>query len=235
MEINAWSRSLTPEKAEKMGVKFCSSPAEVARHCSAVSVHLALTPQTRTSLGKEFFEELKAGEIFINTCRAEVVEEKVLLEALERGVLVGTDVFHDEPSGKKGDFSNRIAQHPNLYGTHHIGASTEQSESATGAEVVRILSEFAQGEKLPNCLNQREAPKTSQSLQIRHEDRVGILAEVMKVLKDAEISIQEMENTVFVGAKAANARIVADKPLLRETVEAIAACPGVYSARLSRN
>lgn len=234
VNIVAWSRSLTPEKAAQLGVVFCPTPEEVARQSSVVSVHLALTGDTREMLGEQFFSHLEPGDIFINTCRAEVVEKAALKKALDRGVLVGTDVFHDEPAGKSDTFDDQIAQHKNLYGTHHIGASTTQSELDTGMEAARIVQAFGNGAPLPNCVNLRVPPTGSPSIVVRHEDRVGVLAGVFKRLKEAGISVQEMENSVFEGAKAAQARIVCDRCPDPEEIQAIETCDGVFAARLSK-
>lgn len=233
VEILAWSRSLTPEKAGKLGVTYCATPEAVARASSIVSVHVALSKDTRGMLGEKFFSCLEPGDIFINTCRAEVVDRDALKAALDRGVLVGTDVFHDEPAGKSEAYTDDIARHPNLYGSHHIGASTTQSELETGMEAVRIVESFVGGTPLPNCVNVRTAPSGCPSVVVRHEDRVGVLAGVFKTLKEAGISVQEMENTVFEGAQAASARIVCDKCPGEADIRALEACDGVFAARLS--
>ena len=233
VEILAWSRSLTPERAGEMGVTYCATPEAVARQSSVVSVHVALNSDTRGMLGEQFFNCMDPGDIFINTCRAEVVDRDALLAALNKGVLVGTDVFHDEPAGKQGEFDCEVAQHSNLYGSHHIGASTTQSELDTGMEAVRIVEAFSNGAPLPNCVNVRTTPKDSPSIVVRHEDRVGVLAGVFKTLKEAGISVQEMENTGFEGAKAASARIVCDKCPSAEQLTKLESCDGVFAARLS--
>lgn len=233
VDVLAWSRSLTPEKAGKMGVTYCATPEAVARASSIVSVHVALTKDTRGMLGEKFFACLEPGDIFINTCRAEVVDKDALKAALDRGVLMGTDVFHDEPAGKSESYQDDVAQHPNVYGSHHIGASTTQSELATGMEAARIVESFVAGTPLPNCVNVRTAPSGCPSVVVRHQDRVGVLAGVFKTLKEAGISVQEMENTVFEGAQAASARIVCDKCPSEADLAALEACDGVFAARLS--
>lgn len=234
VKIVCWSRSLTPERAAALGVEFATSPIEVARRSSVVSLHLALSKDTREMFGDEFFDQLQPGEILINTCRAEVVQREALKKALDRGVLVGTDVFHDEPAGKAGEFVDPIASHPNLYGTHHIGASTDQSELDTGLEALRIVTAFADGALLPNCVNLRTPPTGSATLFVRHEDKVGVLAGVFKSLKEGGISVQEMENTVFSGAQACSARIVCDRCPDPSVLSAVEACDGVFAARLSQ-
>ncbi len=234
VQVVAWSRSLTPQKAKELGVEACSDALEVARRSSIVSAHLALNDQTRGFFGEEFFAQLQPGEIFINTCRAEVADRQALKQALDRGVLVGTDVFHDEPAGKSGEFQDEIAGHSNLYGSHHVGASTDQSEFDTGMEALRICKAFASGAALPNCVNLRVTPQGCAAVFVRHEDRVGVLAGVFKTLKEAGISVQEMENTVFDGAKAASARIVCDRCPDDSVLSALEECSGVFAARLSK-
>ncbi|MGH3449328.1 MAG: hydroxyacid dehydrogenase, partial [Haloechinothrix sp.] len=69
-----------------------------------------------------------------------------------KGVRAGLDVLADEPGQGTGAIDSRLARHPNVYGTHHIGASTEQAQEAIGAEVVRMVAAFESGEVL-HCVN----------------------------------------------------------------------------------
>ena len=64
----------------------------------------------------------------------EFIEETLGEEGLKRGIRVGLDVFAAEPSGATGTFSDPIVALPNVYGTHHIGASTDQAQEAIAAE-----------------------------------------------------------------------------------------------------
>ncbi len=70
MPVIAWSRSLTDEKAEQLGVEKKNSPREVAEAADIVSVHLALTKETRGIIGAEFFNAMRPGSYFINTAQA---------------------------------------------------------------------------------------------------------------------------------------------------------------------
>lgn len=63
----------------------------------------------------------------------------------------GLDVFEKEPSGAEGAFEDAIVEHPNVYGTHHIGASTDEAEEAVGAEVVRIVAAYKEGRTIPTA------------------------------------------------------------------------------------
>src|SRR5262249_7292170 len=87
MPVVAWSRSLTPERAAQLGVRWAGSPPEVAAQSDVVSVHVALTGETRNLLGEAFFAALRPGASFINTARAEVVDEAALERAVrQRGL-----------------------------------------------------------------------------------------------------------------------------------------------------
>jgi len=212
MPVVAWSRSLTPERAEALGIKHRAKAAEVARDADIVSVHLALNKDTKGMLNASFFSGMREGAYFINTARGELVDQAALAAALkDRKLRVGLDVFANEPAGGTGPFSDAIGQDPSVYGTHHIGASTEQAQEAIAAETVRIIQTFKETGKVPNVVNLARRTPATHMLVVRHLDRPGVLAGILDALRTAEINVQEMENTVFEGAQAAVARINLDK------------------------
>jgi D-3-phosphoglycerate dehydrogenase / 2-oxoglutarate reductase len=222
MEVVAWSRSLTPEAAQAKGVTRLGSPAEVAARADVVSVHLALNPDTRGLLGADFFAALRPGALFVNTARAEVVDEAALLEAVRsRGLRVAVDVFAGEPAGGTGAVESPLFREKGIYGTHHVGASTDQAQEAIAEETVRIIVEYASTGRVPNCVNIARRTPATHLLVVRHLDRVGVLAHVFGRLKDAGINVQQTENVVFEGAQAAIARIHVDQEPSASTLEAI--------------
>ena len=208
MPVVAWSRSLSAEGAEALGIERRESPLEVAAAADIVSVHLALAPETRGLCDVGFFAAMKRGAYFINTARGEIVDEEALKAAVrEKDIRAGLDVFAQEPAGATGSFTSEIAQSPAVYGTHHIGASTEEAQEAIAAEAVRIVRMFQETGKVPNVVNlARKTPATC-ALVVRHLDRPGVLASVLDAISAAKINVQEMENVVFDGAEAAVARI----------------------------
>jgi D-3-phosphoglycerate dehydrogenase / 2-oxoglutarate reductase len=211
MPVVAWSRSLLPERAELLGVSRKDSPLEVAREADIVSVHVALKPETRGFIGAEFFNQMRDGAYFINTARGEIVDQAALREAMRtKKIRAGLDVFAEEPAGGTGEFADAIKDEPNLYGTHHIGASTDQAQEAIAAETVRIIREFKETGKVPNVVNLATRTPATHTLTVRHRDRPGVLAFVLDAIRAANINVQEMENVVFAGAEAAIARINLD-------------------------
>ncbi|HEX7297227.1 MAG TPA: 3-phosphoglycerate dehydrogenase family protein [Pyrinomonadaceae bacterium] len=211
MPVIAWSRSLTPERATDLGVEYKQTPLDVARSADVVSVHLALKPETKGLIAADFFNAMKEGSYFINTARGEVVDQNSLAQAMKaRGIRAGLDVFALEPTSGNGEFQDPIVNEAHLYGTHHIGASTDQAQEAIATETVRIVREFKQTGKVPNVVNLAQQSPATHRLVVRHLDRPGVLAGVLDAIKGEQINVQEMENIVFEGAAAAVARINLD-------------------------
>jgi D-3-phosphoglycerate dehydrogenase len=224
MEVTGWSRSLTPESAAELGIAYRQTIIEVAHDCDILSLHIALSPDTRGVINADIFEAMKPGSYLINTSRAEVVDQAALKQAVKtKGVRAGLDVFAGEPERAAGDFNDEIVTLPNVYGTHHIGASTDQAQEAIAAETVRIISAFKETGKVPNVVNLADRTPATQLLVVRHHDRPGVLAYVLNEIKAANINVQQMENIVFAGAEAAVARIELDGALEPATVDRIRA------------
>jgi D-3-phosphoglycerate dehydrogenase len=224
MNVVAWSRSLTDAKARALGVTRLGGPTEVAAAADVVSVHLALKPDTKGLLGADFFKAMKPGAFFINTARAELVDEIALLDAVRsKKVRVAVDVFAGEPAGGTGAVESALFKEPGVYGTHHIGASTEQAQEAIADESVRITKEYQATGRVPNCVNIAQRTPATHLLVVRHRDRVGVLAHVFGKLKDAGINVEQTENIVFEGAAAAIARIQVDQEPGAATLDAIRA------------
>jgi len=211
MPVVAWSRSLTPERAAALGVEYKATPKEVAAAADIVSVHTALNSDTREAINGEIFSAMRPGSYFINTARGEVVDQNALVEAMKnRGIRAGLDVFAIEPTSAVADFKDPIGKEEQLYGTHHVGASTDQAQEAIADETVRIVREFKDTGKVPNVINLARQTPATHRLVVRHVDRPGVLAGVLDAIKAEHINVQEMENIVFEGAAAAVARINLD-------------------------
>lgn len=203
-------------------IDIANSPEDVAARADILSIHLALTPQTRGRIGASVFDRLKPGSCFVNTARAEVVDEAALERAIrERGIRAGLDVFAGEPPGTTttGSFTAPIVSLAGVYGTHHIGGSTEQAQEAIAAEAVRVITLYKTTGKVANVVNLATKTPATHRLIVRHRDRPGVLAHVFELLRADRINVQETENVIFEGAEAAVARINVDaapsKALLR--------------------
>jgi D-3-phosphoglycerate dehydrogenase len=201
---------LRPSAADELDstVTVYESPKAVAANCDILSVHLALNEKTRGLVGAAVFDRMKPGACFVNTARAEIVDYKALEAAVrEKGLHVAVDVYSKEPAMPTGDFVDPLVELPGVYGTHHIGASTEQAQQAIADETVRIIQTYVRTGRVPNVVNLSRKTPATHVLVTRHQDRPGVLAHVFECLREAGINVEETENIIFADAEAAVARI----------------------------
>jgi D-3-phosphoglycerate dehydrogenase len=208
MRVVAWSRSLDDARATELGVERMRTVSELCGRADAVSLHVALAPETRGLIGEAQLSRLKPGAMLINVARAEIVDGVALQKAIaDKQLRVATDVFDDEPKAATGTFGDALGQNPAVYGTHHVGASTNQAQNAIADETVRIVKSFVERGEVPNCVNLATRSPAAFQLLVRHLDKVGVLAEVLGAIRRHDINVEEMENTIFEGARAASAKI----------------------------
>ncbi|MCL4847371.1 MAG: hydroxyacid dehydrogenase [Acidobacteria bacterium] len=222
MPVVAWSRRFdgedrptTEAETAALGlaapVRLLPSPVAVAAACDVLSVHLALAKDLKGLVGAAIFGAMKKGATFVNTSRGELVDHAALEAAVkEKGLRVGLDVFASEPATAVADFVDPLAGLPSVYGTHHIGASTDQAQEAIAAETVRIVRSYIETGRVPNVVNLCKQTPATHMLVVRHRDRPGVLAHVFDHLRRSQLNVQETENIVFDGAEAAIARINLD-------------------------
>jgi D-3-phosphoglycerate dehydrogenase len=204
MHVIAWSRSLTKETAAVLGVTKADSLEALVPQCDVISIHLALKPETKKLFSRELIGMMKPKAVFLNTSRWEVADEEALFEAASKGsIRIGADVFSGEPEDKSSPFTNKLASLPNVIGTHHIGASTEQAQNAIADETVAIIRQYAERGTVKNWVNKAKASPAKFQLVVRHFDKPGVLANVFNDLKSAQINIQEVENLIFEGTQTA--------------------------------
>lgn len=235
MRVIGWSRSLTHEEAERLGISYAQTPLEVAREADAVTINVAANAETRNLVNAEFLRAMKPGAYLINTARGSVVDEVALQQAVrDKGIRAGLDVFENEPAGATGEFSNSVVQSPGVYGTHHVGASTDQAQVAIAHEVIRIVQSFQSSGEVPNAVNRLARSSATHVLTVRHRNRPGVLAHVFGVLAGASINVEEVENIIYHGAHATLARIHLDgQPESAALNQIRSGNPDIISADLS--
>lgn len=203
MPVVAWSRSLTPERAEEEGIGYCATPLDVAGASDVITLHLAVSPETRNLVNTEFLAAMRDGAILVNTARGEVVDQEALEKAITaKDLRVGLDVYVGEPAAGDSAFPY-TALAGKITGTHHVGASTDQASEAIAGETVRVVKAYMETGKPANPVNTQDKSPAPFGLVVRHFNRVGVLAGVLDALRVAEINVEEMENAVFSGGTAA--------------------------------
>jgi D-3-phosphoglycerate dehydrogenase / 2-oxoglutarate reductase len=195
------------ERIKALGIELVDSLEDLVATSDIVTIHVPATSETESMIDTRLLGGMKEGAILLNTSRGDIVDEAALLDAIEtRGLRAGLDVYPDEPGSGATEWSSKLAQHPNVVGTHHIGASTAQAQKAVADGVVEIIDAFVHGEIL-NCVNLAPTRLGTHTLHVRHFDRVGVLAGVFDILRRRDLNVEQMENRVFEGRNAAVATI----------------------------
>lgn len=222
MDIIAWSRSLTQETAQLYGVGYAPDLASLARGSDAVSIHVAYKQETHHLVDRTFLDAMKNGAILVNTSRGEVVNTTALKEAIVKKKLrVGLDVYENEPPVGEAEFPDKELASL-ITATPHIGASTDQASEAIADEVVNIVRAFQSTGVPLNTVNIRTRSSATQSLVVRHFNRVGVLAGILMRLKSSGINIEEMTNIIFDASKAACCTLLLDDAPAKEVLDEMA-------------
>jgi D-3-phosphoglycerate dehydrogenase len=212
MQLGAYTRSLTVDRAESLGVEHFATLDDLLRISDVVSVHVPLRDATRHMIGASALALMQQGAILIHTARGGVVDDAALRQAVADGkIRAALDVFEDEPDGNEAAFSSELCALEGIYGTPHVGASTEQAQLATSDEMVRIVATYLQSGEVPNVVNLHPPRPARWTIIVRHRDRVGVLAGVLGVLREEQLNVQEMQNVVFAGNEAASATITLER------------------------
>ena len=136
-----------------VGATELPSLAELAQRSDFLSVHVPGSAQTKGLVNRDTLARMRPGAVLVNTSRSDVVDEPALLEALDsNGIRAVVDVYDGEPASGEGRFESALARHPQVYGTHHIGASTKQAQLAVADGVLSVIDAYVDG-KVLNCVN----------------------------------------------------------------------------------
>jgi D-3-phosphoglycerate dehydrogenase len=221
----------------QLGARFEPSVKALAASCDILSFHVPATPQTEGLVSRELLAAMRPETVIINTARGSVIDEEALLEAIEeKNLRVGLDVYKSEPGSGEAAFQSTLAQHPAVYGTHHIGASTNQAQTAIADAVIESLESFQEGTPL-NCVNLGSAADVEGSaltVMVRHHNRVGVLAGVLGTLREAGLNVEHMENFVLKGRQAASALIHVVGNLKPETVAELEKVDNVIAVSVNK-
>ena len=214
MRVVAWSRSLTHRGGRPARHRLLPRRRSRWRGCrDAVTINVAANAETKHLVNAEFLAAMQPGAYLINTSRGSVVDE---------AALAAGDPGEGDPRrarrlpGRAGGRDRRVHQRrscrqPGVYGTHHVGASTDQAQVAIAHEVIRIVQALpGRPARCPTCVNRLARSSATHVLSIRHRNRPGVLAHVFGVLAGGAINVEEVENIIYHGAQATLARIHLD-------------------------
>ena len=220
------------QRIRSVGIRLVDDLDALLSVSDVVSIHVPKAPDTTGLVNAEFLAKMKPDAILLNTARGETMVADDVIMALDNGLRAGLDVFPDEPSSGTADFDSVLARHPNVVGTHHIGASTTQAQVAVVEATIDLISAYGTGE-VRNCVNLDTSTEGKTTITIRHEDKVGVLAQVFAVLRSHGLNVQQMRNEVFSGRKAAVAVISTDGSLGEAEVAELRAIDEVFGVQVT--
>lgn len=217
------------QRMEAIGVTTVPDQAALLAASDIVSLHVPGDPSTAGLVDAAFLAAMKPDAVLINTSRGDVIDEAALIATLDSTDLrAGLDVFCDEPANSTGRIDSALARHPKVTGTHHIGASTGQAQSAVAEGTAELIEAYREG-TLIDCVNLERAPRRTATLIVRHYDRVGVLAAVLQELRRHRVNVANMRNRIFAGSVAAAATIDVAGVIDDDLLDAIRALPDVIN------
>jgi D-3-phosphoglycerate dehydrogenase len=149
MEVVGHDPFVAPALAEALHVKLTTLD-ELLQGSDFITLHTTLTKESRHLLGREAFARIKPGVRIVNAARGELIDEQALLAALESGRVAGValDVHAAEPPA---DW--RLAQHPKVVATPHIGAQTAEAQERVGTDIAVQVRDFLKGGVIQHAVN----------------------------------------------------------------------------------
>lgn len=151
MEIIAFNRTFDTEFAAQYGIKQGASAQEVIEAADIISLHCALTPETRNLIDAAQIARLKDGVMIINCARGEVVNSVDVAAALASGKIAGfaADVLDAEPPAA----DHPLLSAPNCIITAHIASRTHESVQRQANRCLNNLINFFEGNDDILCAN----------------------------------------------------------------------------------
>jgi len=120
-----------------------------------VSLHVPSIESTQHLINEKTLAMMKPEALLINTTRGKVVDQVALVAALKKGTIAGAalDVYEGEPAAGDKEISNDLLNLPNFYGSHHVGASTEQAQTAVAEMAIEVVKTLKESGEVLNCVN----------------------------------------------------------------------------------
>ncbi len=143
MTVIAFDPYLPEDVATKINVALVDKE-EVLRNSDFISIHAALTPETRGMIGAGELGMMKKNAVLVNCARGEIVQEAALADALKNRTIAGAalDVFEKEPPA-----GSPLLSAPHVVFTPHLGASTHEAQYRAGGIIADQVMKVLDGKK----------------------------------------------------------------------------------------
>jgi D-3-phosphoglycerate dehydrogenase len=149
MHVVAYDPFVAPERMREHGVEPAGTLEAVLEAADFLTLHTALTAESRNLIGRRELGVAKEGIRIVNAARGELVDEEALVEALRSGRVAGAaiDTFGQEP------YSGPLLELDNVVLTPHLGASTQEAQDRAGVIVAEQVAAVLEGRLASNAVN----------------------------------------------------------------------------------
>ena len=217
MRVIAYDPFLSPDAAAKLGAALVDLDT-VWREADVVSLHVPLTDQTRHLVDAAALAKMRKGALLVNCARGGIVDERALAEALASGHLGGAalDVYEKEPPPPE----HPLFRLEDVVLTPHIGASTEEAQSAVAVAIAEQLVAYLRHGVVKNAVNVPPLPKEVMEQLAPYlplAEKLGSLAAQLAPAHPTEVAVEEAGELSSVPLKPVAARALAG--LLRHFLE----------------
>lgn len=154
MKVGAFDVFLDQATADALDVERYVALDRLFAESDVVSVHVPYTAKTKHLVDAPLIAKMKPGALLVHTARGGVVDDAAVVAAAKEGrIRAALDVFEDEPAGGDDAYTGPIRDVEGIYGTPHIGASTEQAQDAVAEETIAIVKGFLDTGTVANLVN----------------------------------------------------------------------------------
>ena len=146
MQVIGWTRADVPARCAALRIEAAASLDDLLERSDVVTLHAALTPQTRGMIAARELALLRPGAVLVNTARGPLVDEAALIEALTArpDLVAALDVFDVEPL----PLDHPFRRLPNVLASPHLGYVTQETYRAWHGEAVEAMEAFLAGAPL---------------------------------------------------------------------------------------
>ncbi len=219
MRVISYDPFVPKDFAEKKGIELVDFDT-LLKESDFITAHVPLVKETRNLINKDAIAKMKKGVIILNVARGPIVNEKDLLDALEKGHVscAALDVFDEEPPLK----DNPLVLSDKTVCTPHLGASTKEAQDKVAIDIANQIVEFFLHGVIKNSVN---APPVSMEVAkqigpyLRLSEYLGTLVSAITDFPIGEIEIQYMGTISQVETKILTQGII--KSILSQQLEGV--------------
>lgn len=226
MRVIGFDPGMTVERAWQLSasVEQSTSLDDLLARCDMVSLHVPLMDKTRGLMSAERLGLMRQGAVLLNFSRAEIVDEKGLIQALDQNHL--SSYVCDFPTPESKD-------HPKIVALPHLGASTLEAEDNCAVMVVENMREYLENGNIRHSVNFPQAvmPRAGSSrLTVANRNVPNMVGQVSTCLANSGLNILDMLNQSR--GDVAYTVVDLDREVPEETYKQIASIDGVLAARV---